>query len=263
MYVRSNILHSPHAFSTRVGGISKNAHTASLNLAFGRGDSDSEVLENLRLFAREAGFRAEDTVSLPQIHSSDILTVTAAHRGMGYFKRDSLPELDGYVTCECGMVIGIKTADCVPILLEGDGEDGKVAAVGAVHAGWRGTVGGIAPKCVDKLCKEFNIKPQSIRAAIGPSIRQCCYEVGYDVYSAVSDKLGSDIARCFLSDVGGRKYMCDLSGINKELLLRAGLYEKNIDILDTCTCCHSELFFSHRYSNGQRGTMLNVIYIDQ
>lgn len=262
MYVKSNILRSPHAFSTRVGGISKNAHTASLNLAFGRGDSDAEVIENLKLFASEVGFCAEDTVSLPQIHSSEILTVTADHRGMGYFKRDKLPELDGYVTCERKTVIGIKTADCVPVLLEGDGYDGKVAAVGAVHAGWRGTVGGIVSKCVDKLRKEFDIEPQSIRAAIGPCIGKCCYTVGYDVYSAVSNELGTDIAHRFLSAVGTGRYMCDLSGINRELLQRAGLREENIETINQCTCCHPELFFSHRYSNGQRGTMLNVIYIN-
>ena len=261
MFIKSKILRAPHAFATRQGGISVQEHTKSLNLAFGRGDEDDVVLKNLAIFAKSVGFDEESIVSHPQIHSDKIITVTAENRGEGYFIRDGIDGCDGYITRERGVTLGIKTADCVPILFEAE-KDGEIIAVGATHAGWRGTVADIAGKCVEKLCGELGAKASGIRVAIGPCIHACCYEVSRDVYDAVKDNLGGDIADKFVipSDKDG-KYMCDLSGINRELLIRRGVPEENIEIIEECTCCAPEKFFSHRYSGGKRGTMLNVIFI--
>lgn len=261
MFIKSNILRSPHAFATRRGGVSVREHTKSLNLAFGRGDEDGVVLENLAVFAKNVGFEAESVVSHPQIHSDKIITVGAQNRGEGYFVRDKIEGCDGYITCERGVTLGIKTADCVPILFEAE-KGGEIIAVGATHAGWRGTVADIAGKCIERLCSEFGADASGIRAAIGPCIRACCYEVGSDVYDAVRDNLGGAIAEKFVipSDKDG-KYTCDLAGINRELLIRRGILAENIEIIEECTCCAPEKFFSHRYSNGNRGTMLNVIFI--
>lgn len=264
MFVRSKLLRSPHAFATRRGGVSREAHTKSLNLAFNRGDSDKTVLDNLEIFARAVGFCARDTVSLPQIHSDRILTVGENERGYGYFEREGIEECDGYVTSERNVVIGIKTADCVPILFEAE-KDGRVIAVGATHAGWRGTAAKIAPACIERLCREFGADRENVRVAIGPSIHSCCYEVGEDLYASVRESLGQEIADKYVTAREGScdKYSCDLQGINRHLLLSAGLREENIDTIELCTCCHPELFFSHRYSNGVRGTMLNVIFMDK
>ena len=262
MFVKSNILCSPHAFSTRLGGVSTKAHTSSLNLAFDRGDADETVLENLEIFAKNVGFDAHSVVSLPQIHSAIIYTVTRENRGEGYYVREQIRSGDGYVTCERGVTLGIKTADCVPILFEAH-KDGQVVAVGAVHAGWRGTVAGIAKKCVERLKIEAGVAPKDIRAAIGPCIHKCCYEVSRDVYDAVKDGLGKSFAERFVVSTGREgKYMCDLAGINRELLIECGLDRENVDVLDECTCCQPKKFYSHRYSNGVRGTMLSVIFMD-
>ena len=262
MFVKSDILCSPHAFSTRLGGVSTKAHTSSLNLAFDRGDDDEAVLENLGIFAKSVGFDAHSVVSLPQIHSDIIYTVTCDDRGKGYYVREGIASGDGYITTERGVTLGIKTADCVPILFEAH-KDGRVVAVGAVHAGWRGTVAGIAKKCVERLENEAGVATKDIRAAIGPCIHKCCYEVSRDVFDAVSDGLGKSFAERFVVSTGSDgKYMCDLAGINRELLIGCGLDKENVDVLDECTCCQPNKFYSHRYSHGVRGTMLSVIFMD-
>ncbi len=263
MFTKSKILRSPHAFATRRGGVSALEHTKELNLAFGRGDDDDVVLKNLEIFAEKVGFEPESTVSLPQIHSDKIFTVKGKMRGQGYFTRDGIESGDGYITCERGVTLGIKTADCTPILFEAE-RNGEIIAVGAVHAGWRGTVADIAGKCVESLCNEFGAKKDNIRAAIGPCIHACCYEVSRDLYDEVVRGLCEDIAKRYVkpSALAEGKYMCDLVGINMELLLLHGLSPENIDVIDECTCCHPEKYFSHRYSNGQRGTMLNVIFME-
>ncbi len=261
MFTKSNILRSPHAFATRRGGVSVQEHTKSLNLAFGRGDADEIVLENLDIFAKSVGFDPKSVVSRPQIHSDRIITIGAQNRGEGYFFREGTLGCDGYITRERGVTLGIKTADCVPILFEAE-KGGEIIAVGATHAGWRGTVADIAGKCVERLCGELGADASGIRAAIGPCIHSCCYEVSSDVYDAVKEDLGGAIAERFVVPSGKEgKYMCDLAGINRELILRRGVPVENIEIIDECTCCNPEKYFSHRYSNGQRGTMLNVIFI--
>ena len=262
MFIKSEILRATHAFATRRGGVSNEEHTKSLNLAFGRGDEDDIVLENLEIFADAVGFDPKNVVSLPQIHSDTIFEVNEADRGKGYFIREGICGGDGYVTDRKGVVLGIKTADCVPILFEAE-KNGEIVAVGAVHAGWRGTVAEIAPKCVRLLCENYGVRPEEIRAAIGPCIHKCCYEVGGDLRDAVEAKLGSAFAERFVVPKDGEdgKYFCDLAGMNRSLLISVGLLPQNIDVIDLCTCCHPELFFSHRYSRGVRGTMLNVIFV--
>ncbi len=260
MFIKSKILRSVHAFSTREGGVSTLEHTKSLNLAFGRGDSDDTVLKNLEIFAEAVGIDPHGIISVPQIHSDIIYKVGRADTGEGYYKRANIREGDGYITDEKGITLGVKAADCVPILFEAE-KGGKVVAVGAVHAGWRGSVAGIAAKCVRMLCEAYGVAPKDIRAAIGPCIHKCCYEVGQDLREAVENRLGGEVADLFVvpSTCVEDKYFCDLVGLNRHLLLDAGIIPENLEIIDLCTCCHPDLFFSHRFSKGKRGTMLNVI----
>ena len=224
MFVKSKILRSTHAFATRLGGVSRHEHTSELNLAFGRGDDDSTVIKNLEIFAKGAGFEPESVVSFHQIHSDIIFTVDSKNRGQGYYIREGIESGDGYITNDPYVTLGIKAADCTPILFEAE-KDGKIVAVGATHAGWRGTVAGIAPKCVRRLCAEFDVKPENIRAAIGPCIHSCCYEVSLDLYLEVENALGADIAKRFvtISPHKEGKFYCDLVGINRFLLEREGI----------------------------------------
>ncbi len=252
MFYRSDLISCKHGFSTREGGVSVLSHTASMNLAFGRGDDDATVLENLRIFAGAVGIDEKSIVSVPQIHSTDVRIVGGSERGMGYFTPAAF-ECDGYVTREKGVALGVKTADCVPILLYDD----KNAVIGALHAGWRGSVGGIARVGVKKM-RELGAKPSHIKAAIGAAIGACCYEVGEEVYLTARENLGEDLAKKFIVP-SGERYRADLKGLNRELLLLEGLLPENIDVSEHCTACESDRFFSHRASGGVRGTMLSVI----
>ena len=265
MFVKSKLLTSPHAFSTRRGGVSIHPHTKELNLACGRGDESDTVIKNLEIFANSVGFDPKSVISLPQIHSDIVHKVDLSDCGIGYYNRDfdacRISEGDGYVTNQRGITLGVKSADCVPILFEAYGYDGEVIAIGAVHAGWRGTVGKIAEVCVNKLIREYGATPKNIRACIGPCIHKCCFEVGDDVKDAVFS-MGKNYEKyCAPSGKDDGKHFCDLVGINKEILLNTGLLSENIDVIDECTCCNPEKYYSHRYSKGQRGTMLSVIYI--
>ena len=251
-YLRSSLLVNPHGFATRLGGVSRADHTASLNLAFGRGDADETVLENLRLFSEAVGIDPHSVISRPQIHSADVVTVSSSMAGEGsYTKTDA--GCDGYVTDCDGVSLGVKTADCVPILFE----DPEAHIIGAVHAGWRGTVSRIAAECVKGMCA-LGADVSNIRAAVGPAIHFCCYEVGEDFYASVRSAAGEDIANSFIRTEGGKLH-ADIVGMNRHFLLEAGLREENIDICELCTCHNPDLFFSHRYSRGLRGTMLSVI----
>ena len=260
-YLTSDVLASPHAFATRLGGVSSLVHTASLNLAFGRGDERETVLENLARFGEAVGFDPEGVVSVPQIHGNTVHTADRRHRGMGY----AIPavfEGDGYVTVDPTVTLGIKTADCAPILLEAV-VAGRVAAVSALHAGWKGAVADIAGEGVRRLltlaCSATGGAPAAVtvRAAIGPCIHVGCFEVREDCLRAARERLGS-MAEDFIRRREGKTYL-DLPAMNRALLLRAGVDEGNIDVCELCTACHPELFYSHRASGGVRGTMLNVI----
>ena len=254
-FVVSEILRSPHAFSTRVGGVSERCHTSSLNLAFGRGDEDSTVLENLGKFAHAVGFLPQNVISVPQIHSADVKTVGAEQMGFGYFREADF-SCDGYLTAEKNVVLGIKTADCVPILLEARNEGGEVIAVEALHAGWRGTAARIAQRGVYELLG-LGASRERIFAAIGPCIGGCCFEVGDECHAELK-KLDSTGA-CVEIHESGRAFY-DLAALNASVLESAGVPKCNIDICGLCTYCEEELFYSHRRQKGVRGSMLSVIW---
>ncbi len=254
-YLFSDILGCPHGFSTRVGGVSTLSHTASLNLQRGRGDDDDTVIANLSLFARAVGIEAESIVSAAQVHSSHISLLTDMHRGQGFFVPASL-ECDGFVTISDSIAPSVKTADCVPILLSARNREGRVFAVAALHAGWRGTASDITTRGVECL-RELGAKRESIRAAIGPSIGACCFEVDADCRDALVSALG-EVAKSNITRRGAKFYP-DLKAINRELLMKAGVSGDNIDVSELCTVCHPELFYSHRASGGVRGTLLSVI----
>ncbi len=262
MFLKADNIRSAHAFSTRLGGVSSLSHTKFLNLAFERGDDQETVIKNLEIFAQRAGFDPQKVISLPQIHSDIIYKVDGRDAGQGYYIRDNLREGDGYITNSPDVVLGVKSADCVPILFECFDGDNKIIAVGAVHAGWRGSVNGIAPKCARMLCEEYGVRPQNIRVAIGPCIHKCCFEVGEDFVCEFERCLGAELASEFIFPSAKQgKFYCDLTSLNKRLLTDAGVLPENIQIIDRCTCCEPETFYSHRYSGGLRGTMMSVIWM--
>jgi len=254
-YFRSDILSCKNAFATRIGGVSVLPHTAELNLAFGRGDSEVVVCNNLSVFADAVGFEPRSVISVPQIHSANVVRVDSSHRGMGYYKRAPF-ECDGYVTTDKNVILGVKTADCVPILLSAKDENGEVIAIAALHAGWRGTANAIAREGVKALA-DLGADPKRIFAAIGPHICKDRFEVGEECKNEFVRLLGEDILE--LIEQRGDKYFPDLGAINRKILCERGVLPENIDTSDACTYCDPSLFYSHRRMNGVRGTHLSII----
>ncbi len=251
-YYTSNILGTPNAFLTRCGGFSEKY---GLNLALGREDSDETVLRNLELVADTFGFKSEDVISLPQAHSSDVLIVKKEAKGLGYFREGD--PVDGYVTDESGVVLGVKTADCVPILLSAK-RNGKVIAVGALHAGWRGTVKRICERGVEAM-RVLGVMPEEIYAAIGPAASVCCYEIGEGVHNTACGEIeGAD--RYFERKPNGKLYV-DLKGLNASLLRECGVPAEHIEISNECTICEERFFYSHRRDGEYRGTHLNLVWM--
>lgn len=236
-----------HAFSTRLGGVSKKEY-ASMNLAFGRGDSEENVRENYRRFCRAAGFEAESLVSSAQVHGTVIRRVGREQRGEGVWKPQGMAGVDALVTDEPGVTLVIHTADCVPVFLI----DPRKRAVGLAHAGWRGTAAKIAEKTVLRMAAEFGSRPDSLLAGIGPSIGPCCFEVDppvRGVFAALEELSPGTLIR---PGENGKSFI-DLWEANRRILLEAGLLPENISVGGVCTKCGAEWLFSHRASGGKRG----------
>ena len=256
-FFKSTLFRSKHAFSTRIGGVSQLPHTKGLNLAYGLGDEIEIVRQNVTILADAVGIDAKNIISVPQVHSNEVRRVSMADAGMGVFC-DATFSCDGYVTDEVDLPIGVKTADCVPILLEARDECDNVIAVSAIHAGWRGTALKIAEEGVKKLCS-LGASPQNIYAAIGPCIDECCYEVGIDFTEQIAQKLGQYYKNNYVVKKANGALYADLKGMNFDILVSIGVDPENIDVCERCTCCDEELFYSHRRQKGIRGTHLNVI----
>lgn len=255
--LKSTVLKSKHAFSTRIGGVSSMEHTKSLNLAYGRGDSNDAVLENVEIFAKALEIDAQKIISVPQIHSNLVLVVDEKNAGEGVFKSTNL-ECDGYITDRVGLPVAIKTADCVPILLEARNDLGEVLAVAALHAGWRGTADKIVASAIEKL-SSLGIEPRNIYAAIGPCIDECCYEVGNDFANVIREKLGQNYETKYIKHKENNALYANLKGMDLEILVSCGVPRENVDVCEYCTCCNPELFYSHRGQKGKRGTMMNLV----
>lgn len=256
-FLKSDKILSRHGFSTRIGGVSELEYTKELNLAYGRGDSEDIVCKNVELFAKAMEVDLEKIISVPQIHSNLVRTVDDEHAGEGVFKKYTL-ECDGYITERQGLPVAVKTADCVPILLEARDNENNVIGVSAVHAGWRGTADKIAKVTVDKLVA-LSVSVENIYVAIGPCIDECCYEVGNDFANTIEEKLGQNYEKLFVKTKENGTLYADLKGMNIEILKSCGVPLENIDVCSYCTCCNGELFYSHRRQKGKRGAMMNLI----
>lgn len=247
-YLAAEEISVPHCFTTRLGGVSTGV-LSSLNLGNHRGDSAENVEENYRILGKAVGFVPEQLVLTRQIHSNLVRTVTATDRA-GLDHRN-YPECDALITNTPGVGLVIFTADCTPILFH----DPVTGAVGAAHAGWKGTALGIAQKTVEAMVAAFGCDPRNIRAAIGPNIAQCCFQTDRDVPDAMVAALG-DAALPSIRQARD-KYYVNLKEINALFLRRAGV--RHIEISGACTFCQHDRFWSHRYTRGERGSQGAII----
>ena len=239
----------PHCFTTRKGGVST-GYLASLNLGANRGDTMETVTENYRILTDALEIPLHNLVLTRQTHSDIVRVVTKAD-AKGLQNRD-YPECDALITNDPGTALMIFTADCTPILFY----DRVNGAVGAAHAGWRGTAAGIAEKTVKAMVREFGCKAENICCAIGPNIAQCCFETDADVPNAMLEALG-ERAKPYIRRAGD-KYYVNLKEINALFLRRAGV--TNIEISTACTACNPDLYWSHRVTKGERGSQGAMIY---
>lgn len=248
----SSIISAPHGFSTRIGGVSSNEY-ASLNLGMNRGDDPKLVSENWKRFldATRIGYRP--FVCGKQIHENNVHVAIATDARYAYGEGE-LIEADGYVTGESNLPLAIFTADCVPVLLE----DEVSGVVGAIHCGWRSAVSDIEAETVKKMLL-LGSTPSDIKVAIGPAINKCCFEVGPEVIDAVNDLIGAESSEKYYSDKPNGKYMLDLKGVVACRFLQLGIKTSNIDFVGGCTMCNPDRYYSHRYSNGSRGSLASVI----
>ncbi len=238
-----------HCFTTRKGGIST-GHLASMNLSFSR-EERSVVEENYRRLCEAEGFCMERMTLTDQTHTTTIRTVDECSAGMGMSKVSDIRDTDGLITSLSKTPLTVFVADCAPILMY----DKKTKAVAAVHSGWRGTRGGIAAVALQQMHESFGTLAQDVIAAVGPCIDKCCYEVGEDFKAEWTRPEDEQ----FFTPLTNQKYLFDLKGANRMVLEKAGVSE--IYICKECTCCQSELLFSHRATKGKRGNMAGIIQI--
>lgn len=244
-----------HGFSTRLGGVSEGIFS-SMNLAFNRGDRPENVLQNYRLLSESIGVEFDSLVASSQDHHTFVRTVTEKHCGIGITKPKDILSVDALITNTPGVTLVTYYADCTPLFFV----DTEKRAIGLAHAGWRGTVGRIAQKVVTEMTREFNTDPADLICAVGPAISKCCYEVDKtcaDEFYALKDLDNSK----FIFPKENNKYMLDLLETNRQILISAGVKEENITLSDLCTKCNSDLLWSHRATNGQRGTMCAMMCI--
>ncbi len=247
-YLTAQRISVPHLFTTRRGGVSSGIYK-SLNLGMHRGDSEENVKKNFETLAEALGVSTNGLVLTRQTHSDMVRVVTKADaKGLDH---RMYPECDALITDDPGMGLVIFTADCTPILLW----DPVTGAVGAAHAGWRGTAAQIAGKTARAMEESFGCKPENLRAAIGPNIGACCFETDEEVPLAMRESFGEEVEEFIRYD--GIKYRLDLKGINALALKRAGVSQ--IEISDECTMCQHDRFWSHRYTRGERGSLGAVI----
>jgi len=280
-----------HGFSTRRGGLSR-AYCADdapgeMNLGFTAEDDRQTVAENRRLLAEAiSGDPSTPLVALRQIHSSRVIHCGAAKGSRELGWQTGVPsdrsssqgwQADGLMTDEPGLLLGIQTADCIPVLVA----DRKRRAVAAFHAGWRGTVKRIVENGVGRMRLTFGSQPEDLIAAIGPGIGPCCYAVGDETLSEFesqfayarelfrevydSDPVRTRYPMLFMtqrapghSEIGPSLHL-NLVEANRRQLLAAGLKPRAIHSIGGCTSCQRELFFSHRGSQGRAGRMMSVI----
>jgi polyphenol oxidase len=255
-----------HGFSTSLGGVSLLHRDKVLNLGFTAWDSHANVEKNRRLFQSAINAEEFTLVLLKQFHS-DVIS--------DFSSEPSHPcSADASITKAGNLLLGIQTADCVPVLLV----DLANRSVAAVHAGWRGTLSRIAEKTVGRMEMQFGTRSGDLLAAIGPAIGGCCYEVGTEVAAAFLSQFAQSPEWFDELRTGDepnplqwlnqfppghqpppKTVHLDLHKANRAQLLNAGIREENIFVSDLCTACRPDILFSYRKSGNESGRMIAAI----
>lgn len=233
-------------FTTRHGGCGREPWN-TLNTALHVGDNESDVAENRRRAAEAAGLDFAAWTCAEQVHGKEAFIVGRHAVGAGRLSReDAIMGKDALITDLPGVMLVMFYADCVPIWLV----DPITRSVALAHAGWRGSVADVAGETVRTMQQAYGSNPADLHAAIGPSIRGCCYEVDERVARHIPK--GSE---ALMRSTSEGRWMLDLAKYNRQKLTEAGILAKNIEISLYCTSCRTDLFFSHRKERGSTGRM--------
>src|SRR6516225_1440566 len=226
-----------HAFSTRRG--ERN------DFSLGPANSPNPMVQmNRARFTAAMGAAGWPIIKLKQVHSNIVVDVNDTSAA------GDAVEGDAAITNLPGVILGVQTADCVPILIA----DREARSVAAVHAGWRGTAARISEATVERLVERFEIDPKNLIAVIGPHIGACCYEVGEDVAAQID-------ATAIVRMPEFSKPHIDLAAANRAQLVRSGIPESQIETSSLCTKCRDDLFHSYRRDGKAMGHLLSAIGI--
>lgn len=239
-----------HGVSTRMGGVSA-GNCSTMNLSFERGDLEEAVRTNYELLGAAMGFSTDSLVFSKQTHTTNVRVVTEADKGKGFLRERDYTDVDGLVTNVPGLTLATFYADCVPLFFV----DPVQKAIGLSHSGWRGTVGKIGKKTVEKMTEVYGTDPKDVLAAIGPSICRSCYEVSEDVITEVRKAFSQEHWKELYDEKGGGKYQLDLWRANELIFEEAGILKEHYSVTNLCTCCNPQYLFSHRASHGKRGNL--------
>jgi len=235
-----------HAVSTRHGGISGAPYT-SLNLGTDAGDAPERVVKNYEIVSSELEFNLALLVTSKQVHGKELAVIDESFPGRCAFAVE--PLLQGYdalATQRPGITLMVRVADCVPVILYAPDQE----MVAVVHAGWRGTLAGIAGETAGKMVQQYHADPAAIRAGIGPAIGPCCYRVEEEVAGAFRKETDLYAAALKESEEG---MFLNLWEANRRQLMLQGIPAGNIEVAGLCTACRSDLFFSYRGEKGKTG----------
>lgn len=235
-----------HGVFTRHGGISVGAFD-SLNVGGMIGDDQNAVLENSRRVYETLGYRPDQVCTVWQVHGADVVVVNAPA-----LQRKWQAQADGMITNRTDIALSMRFADCVPVLFY----DPTHHAIGAAHAGWRGTVNGVVRSVLAAMHTTYGTNPSEVQAAIGPSIGPDRYQVGPEVVAAVRSRFAS-VESVIKQDTSDGSFYLNLWEANRQLLEMAGV--EQIEIAGICTATHTDEFYSHRAEGGKTGRFATVI----
>jgi len=225
------------------------AEPYAFSVALHTGENKKKIVENRKKLISLLGWDNNIHFVVANQTHGDNIKIIKSNDTLGWDSIENAVEnCDAMITNKKDIVLCVLTADCVPILLM----DKKKCVIATVHAGWKGTNSKILSKTVDKMVSYFDVNPKDIIACIGPSIGQCCYEVNGDVA-----KHFSQVSNAYIQK--GIKYMLDLPTINRQLLLKSGVIESNIEMSHVCTSCEVDRFFSYRKEQGCSGRFMSMI----
>jgi YfiH family protein len=251
-------------FTSRHGGVSKKPFE-SFNCGLHVNDLSEHVVTNRQRLAEALEMPFDAFTYAEQVHGNEIAVIKREDQGKGRASRaEAIQSRDGFVTNEKELVLCALFADCVPLFFY----DPVLEAAGLAHAGWKGTVLDVAGATIKAMNEQFGSKPEHIRAAIGPSIGICCYEVDEKVAVPVKRVLtdmnaSPETLKKVLQPKENQKYMLNLQELNRKFIEKAGILSSSIEVTELCTSCRTDVFFSHRQENGATGRMAAWITIRQ